>query len=250
LILKRKLARPAGFEPTTPWFVAKYSIQLSYGRPTGILHDGARPETGAPETFCHTNFLCPVIPIAAGPLFDWTTHEVGKRSWNMKRLEIAAVTLATALAATALALPARANEHRGGGWHQEDHRASGGHPEGRFYGPERFYEGGHWHGGIEGFHEHDYHVWRGGHWAHDFHDGRYGWWWITGGLWYSYPAPIYPYPDPYLPPVVVASPEAAPAPAVPPVAQYWYYCDPAGGYYPYVPVCPSRWRVVPAAPVR
>ena len=26
------LARPAGFEPTTPWFVAKYSIHLSYGR--------------------------------------------------------------------------------------------------------------------------------------------------------------------------------------------------------------------------
>ena len=31
------LARLAGFEPTTPWFVAKYSIQLSYGRATGEL---------------------------------------------------------------------------------------------------------------------------------------------------------------------------------------------------------------------
>ena len=26
------LVRLAGFEPTTPWFVAKYSIQLSYSR--------------------------------------------------------------------------------------------------------------------------------------------------------------------------------------------------------------------------
>ncbi len=27
-----ELARPEGFEPPTPWFVAKYSIQMSYGR--------------------------------------------------------------------------------------------------------------------------------------------------------------------------------------------------------------------------
>ena len=28
----RFLVRLAGIEPTTPWFVAKYSIQLSYSR--------------------------------------------------------------------------------------------------------------------------------------------------------------------------------------------------------------------------
>jgi hypothetical protein len=28
----KKMARLAGIEPTTPWFVAKYSIQLSYSR--------------------------------------------------------------------------------------------------------------------------------------------------------------------------------------------------------------------------
>ena len=32
-----KLARLAGIEPTTPWFVAKYSIQLSYSRNKRIL---------------------------------------------------------------------------------------------------------------------------------------------------------------------------------------------------------------------
>ena len=31
------LVRLAGFEPTTPWFVAKYSIQLSYSRITTII---------------------------------------------------------------------------------------------------------------------------------------------------------------------------------------------------------------------
>ena len=31
----RKVARPEGLEPPTPWFEAKCSIQLSYGRVTG-----------------------------------------------------------------------------------------------------------------------------------------------------------------------------------------------------------------------
>jgi hypothetical protein len=93
-----------------------------------------------------------------------------------------------------------------------------------------------WHDhDIRRFHEHDFERWRGGHWVHGHHGGRLGWWWVIGPTWYFYPAPIYPYPDPYLPPTI----------AVPPPAIY-YYCDNPPGYYPYVPACPTPWRAVPA----
>lgn len=94
-----------------------------------------------------------------------------------------------------------------------------------------------WHGDIRRFPEHDWGVWRGGRWYHGRHGGHLGWWWIVGGAWYFYPAPIYPYPDPYAPPGTV-----------PPPVQYWYYCPPAGTYYPYVAACPYGWRQVPAGP--
>ena len=41
LIFKEKLVRLAGIEPTTPWFVAKYSIQLSYSRAARYYSTGA-----------------------------------------------------------------------------------------------------------------------------------------------------------------------------------------------------------------
>jgi hypothetical protein len=108
----------------------------------------------------------------------------------------------------------------------------------------------HWHGHIERFHEHDWDMWRGGGWHHEFHDGRWGWWWVVGPTWYFYPQPVYPYPNPYEPPVAVVVPPqqpATPAPP-PPTPQNWYYCEGARGYYPYVPACPGGWRVVPATP--
>ena len=108
-----------------------------------------------------------------------------------------------------------------------------------------------WHGEIHRFHEHDLRVWRRGYWRHGWHAGRLGWWWVVGGVWYWYPVPVYPYPDPYTPPVVVQAPPTAPAPpAVPaqPQAQVWYYCERPAGYYPYVPACPSGWKTVPATP--
>jgi hypothetical protein len=40
------LVRLAGFEPTTPWFVAKYSIQLSYSRIIHVVLGRRRCRTG------------------------------------------------------------------------------------------------------------------------------------------------------------------------------------------------------------
>ena len=99
-----------------------------------------------------------------------------------------------------------------------------------------------WRGDIHRFHEYDVDIWRGGRWHHGRHDGRIGWWWIVGGLWYFYPVRVAPYPDPYQPPVVVVPPPPAPP-------QYWYYCTNPAGYYPYVAQCAANWeRVLATAP--
>ncbi len=37
-------------------------------------------------------------------------------------------------------------------------------------------------------------LWARGGWRHEYHDGRWGWWWFVDGLWYWYDQPVYPYP--------------------------------------------------------
>jgi len=31
---------------------------------------------------------------------------------------------------------------------------------------------------------------------------------------------------------------------------FWYRCDSPSGYYPYIPVCRTPWRIVPSVPPR
>jgi hypothetical protein len=98
------------------------------------------------------------------------------------------------------------------------------------------------------------HAWRG-----HFHGGPRvfvgigpGWWGYP--YWYYPPPPYYVYSPP---PVVVQQPPvyveqqvtAAPAPpaaAAPASAQFWYYCQPSGAYYPNVQTCTEPWVKVPA----
>jgi len=131
-------------------------------------------------------------------------------------------------------VPSHAEQHEEHG-HGDMHRAVT--PRGEF------------HGEIGRFHEHDWAVWHSGQWVHGDHGNRHGWWWVVGGIWYFYPAPVYPYPNPYEPPLLgseaVADSTALPPPPTP---TNWYYCESARAYFPYVESCPEGWRSVPASP--
>ena len=101
-------------------------------------------------------------------------------------------------------------------------------------------------------------AWRG----HHFHGGPRVFVGVGVGSWWGYP--YWYYPPPYYvyapPPTVVVqqppvyveqqgpvapAPPAAPAPSAQ-APQYWYYCQPSGGYYPSVQTCTEAWVKVPA----
>jgi hypothetical protein len=99
--------------------------------------------------------------------------------------------------------------------------------------PERNFGGRVYHGRL---------AWEGGRWRHERHNGRFGWWWDVGGVWYFYPQPVegppayvsdvevvddYAGPDGpdgpplgsgYPPPVAYAPPPPPPPPAPDPAA--------------------------------
>jgi hypothetical protein len=108
---------------------------------------------------------------------------------------------------------------------------------------------------VRQFSPQDRAAWQGGAWHHEYHNGRYGYWWFAGGGWYFYDQPVYPYPvvvsdtvyvDPD-PDAGVVEDAPPPQPVSPPPG-YWYYCDNPPGYYPYVSNCATPFRTVPAQP--
>jgi len=90
--------------------------------------------------------------------------------------------------------------------------------------------------GHGGFHS-------GGH-AHMFVGGRV---FLGAPFWWD---PWYPYRYyPSAPVIVQQAPPVYSQPSAPAEAgTYWYYCEQAQGYYPYVKTCPGGWMtVVPPA---
>jgi mono/diheme cytochrome c family protein len=80
-------------------------------------------------------------------------------------------------------------------------------------------------------------LWQAGNWRHESHNGHFGWWWVTGGVWYFYPEPSYPYPT-SISAFTYALPKI--------VSQYWYYCVDPPGYYPGIKSCYEPWQLLPA----
>jgi len=81
-------------------------------------------------------------------------------------------------------------------------------------------------------------VWMHGNWYHRSYNGRYGWWWNTGGGWFWYGAPVYPYPT-------VVSDYYYDEPQENQAGPSWYYCYNPPGYYPQIPACRGPWQPVP-----
>jgi hypothetical protein len=131
----------------------------------------------------------------------------------------------------------------GGGFHGGGARMGGA----GFHGGGARWGGGGWHGGARGWNG----GWHGG--TRVFIGGGFGWWgwpgWWGPGWWGTYPY----YADPSV--VVQQAPTQyiQQDPAPPSAPQYWYYCQNAGAYYPYVKDCPGDWITVvpqPASPDR
>jgi hypothetical protein len=97
--------------------------------------------------------------------------------------------------------------------------------------PSRNFGGRMYHGRL---------AWEGGRWHHEMRNGRDGWWWDVGGVWYFYPQPmegppsyvsdlevVDEVPDPYGPPVAAGYPPPQGYAPPPPPAAYAPPPDPA-----------------------
>ena len=79
--------------------------------------------------------------------------------------------------------------------------------------------------GSQNFRGHVFHgqlAWTNGRWRHATRNGRFGWWWDVGGVWYYYPEEIEGPPD-YVSDIEAVDEETTPPPSEP---HYTFYYRP------------------------
>jgi outer membrane protein OmpA-like peptidoglycan-associated protein len=102
------------------------------------------------------------------------------------------------------------------------------HVGGGYYGGPHYYGHGGWYGPRYG----------------GWYGPRYGYWYGAGYYPYYYYGPGYGYY--YYPPPAQVYEEPEETVVEQPAPAYWYYCQSARNYYPYVQGCPEGWQAVPA----
>jgi hypothetical protein len=140
---------------------------------------------------------------------------------NPSRRTRLVLPLVSLMAVFAVSAQAQEIRHEG---HPPGPQGRPGHPPGP---PGRAVDARFAHGAIvaRDFGGHPYRgrlAWEGGRWRHEMHNGRMGWWWDVGGVWYFYPQAMEGPPtyisDDFADDVVYA--DAPPAAYAPPPAAY------------------------------
>lgn len=136
--------------------------------------------------------------------------------------------------------------------------AWGGRPPGAWVGRPGapIYGSGYWRPGAwPGYGRPGY--WAPGYWGRPYWGPSYwgptwgvGYWGAWPGWWGPLTVPSVVISNPVViesePQIYVEQGQPAPAPA----QQWWYWCAPRAGYYPYVQSCPEPWQRVPPQPVQ
>jgi hypothetical protein len=182
-----------------------------------LIHNTGNRRNGDNKTmraFMHSRIAIPLISIVTVFAFSAQAEEPGRPQPREGQGRPAAQAPHTP--------PARAGQARG----PQDGRFA----RGRL--PERNFGGHAYHGRL---------AWEGGRWRQEMHNGRFGWWWDVGGVWYFYPQPM-DGPPAYVSDVEVVDDVAGPD--GPPVAGGYppppgAYAPPPGAYAPPPPPPPA-----------
>jgi hypothetical protein len=159
------------------------------------------------------------------------------------------LSMASLILIVAMAAPQQGNAgvSSGGGYHGGVSHGGGHYGGGSrgygYHGGSHGYSRGYYGGGYRGYYGGHHHGYWGGGWYPWY--PYYGFGFVFPPVYYGYPyypgsygysGDPYPYANDYssLQPDAYSEPE--------PQTYYWYYCEAAQAYYPYVKSCPGGWK--------